>query len=54
VEKMSKPVGKNSFPKNRKQHKKVKVGGLKITPQRQHPSPQALIIVEENEVMPKV
>jgi hypothetical protein len=46
---------KNSSPKERKQHKqKVKVGGLKMTPQGQLPSPQASIVTEENEVMPKV
>jgi hypothetical protein len=54
VEKRIKPVGKNSSPNERKQHKKVKVGGLNITPQRLLLSPQASIVVEESEVMPKV
>jgi hypothetical protein len=54
VEKRRKLLGKNSSPKERKKHKKVKVGGLKITPQRQLPSPQASIVAEESEVMPKV
>jgi hypothetical protein len=53
--KEKKSVGKKSSPKERIHHKqKVKVGGLNMTPQGQIPSPQASVITEENEGMPKV